>query len=575
VLESYYSQGPPAIEGMNKGSQAGTLVLFALLLITLGAVATPRLAVTAGFSGRFVPEHLAPLRVEISNIGASFSGTLVISQRVGNPWRGEAESRIEFPLRLSGAEELECVVPIYDFIHPLEVALLSEEEKILAEEVLELRAYRQEEPFPLAVGAFPVGFDEMSVVIDSKALPRQWAAYEATSSLWVGRIAGGISKDQGQAIGQWVLAGGTLVLFTGTDFYLVDSPILRELLPLENPRLVDTNGVTTLHGETREGTRTILTRNETPLLLVRRVGAGTVLLVTASAFALVETEFSAIKAHVPTAKLISFGSDVAGLLEETPLQRPGYLAASLLVLGTLTSFTLVASRTRSAKATLTLLLAASGLFCVLSGFYTNQAKTVTDVYFIKTSLYLQAFFGSNIDYYGLFGSTVDSSPVNVKDPATLIQELPRNLQGHNFDIDVGEGTRLSLARGESRFLHGFSAKILPITVSPLEGKKVRVKNGLDEPLRAALLIKDGTAFPIDEVRVGEESYALRGGVPLEDAALGAEHFTTLFRTLAEDFSLAEGVWLVGAWEEQGVEHCENTRVKVRDLALVVIAGGEA
>ncbi len=575
MLESHHSQGPPAIEGMNKGSQAGTLIVFALLLSTLCTTAAPRLAATAGFAGRFVPERFAPLRVEISNIGASFTGTLVITQRVGNPWRGEAESRTEFPLRLSGAEELEYAVPIYDFIHPLHVALLGEEEKILAEEVLELRAYRQEEPFPLVVGAFPVRLDEMSVVIDSKTLPRQWAAYEATSSLWVGRTTGGISKDQWQAIGQWVLAGGTLVLFSGTDFFLVDSPVLRELLPLEDPRLVDTNGVATLHGEARAGTRTILTRGETSLLLARRVGVGTVLLVTASAFDLVETDFSAIKVHVPTAKLISFRSDVAALLEETTLQRPGYLAASLLVLGTLTSFTLVASRARSAKATLILLLAASGLFCVLSGLYTNRTKTIIDIYSINTNLYLQAYFGSHINYYGLFSTTVGPSLVHVKDPLTLIQELPRNLQGHNFDIDVDEGTRLSLARGESRFLHGLSAKTLPIMVSSLEGKKVRVKNGLDGPLRAALLIKSGTAFPIDEVRVGEEFYALRGGVPLEDAALGVEHLTTLFRTLVEDFSLAEGIWLVGTWEEQRAERCANTRVNVRDLVLVVIAGGEA
>ncbi len=574
MLELYYSQGPPVIEGMNKGSQAGTLIAFALLLSTL-CTAAPRLAATAGFAGRFVPERFAPLRVEISNIGASFTGTLVITQRVGNPWRGEAESRIEFPLRLSGAEELEYVVPIYDFIHPLHVALLSEEEKILAEEVLELRAYRQEGPFSLVVGAFPVRLDEMSVVIDSKTLPRQWAAYEATSSLWVGRTTGGILKDQWQAIGQWVLAGGTLVLFTGTDFFLVDSPVLRELLPLEDPRLVDTNGVATLHGEARAGTRTVLTRGETPLLLARRLGAGRVFLVTASAFDLVEADFSAIKVHVPTAKLVSFGSDVAALLAETPLQRPGYLAVSLLVLGTLASFTLVASRARSAKATLILLLAASGLFCVLSGLYANQAKAMINIYCIKTKLYLQDFFGINIDSYGLFESAVGPSPVHVRDPVTLIQELPRNLQEHNFDIDVKEGTRLSLARGESRFLHGLSAKTLPITVSPAAGKKVRIKNGLDGPLRAALLIKDGTAFPLDEVRVGEESYALRGGVPLEDAALSARHLTTLFRTLTEDFSLAEGIWLVGTWEEQRVEHCENTRVKVRDLALVVIAGGEA
>jgi len=101
---------------------------------------------------------------------------------------------------------------------------------------------------------------------------------------------------------------------------------------------------------------------------------------------------------------------------------------------------------------------------------------------------------------------------------------------------------------------------------------VRIKNGLDGPLEAALVIVNGTAFPIGKITVGERAYELRNGVPFGEAKLGEEYFTRLYRTLTQDFPFEKGIWLVGARERRSVDVDENTRSKVRELSFYVIAG---
>ncbi|MCK4392512.1 hypothetical protein KAX17_06365, partial [Candidatus Bipolaricaulota bacterium] len=435
---------------------------------------------------------------------------------------------MEIPLALAGGEKLERLIPIYDFTHPLAVSLLDQGEKVLAEVKIDLRSRMREEAFPLAVGVLPFPFADELVAIDEEALPRLWPAYEAVSSLWVGHTAKGLPEDSWNAIGRWVSAGGTLVLFTGEDFYLLDSPVLRALLPLANPRLsLGENGVQILRGEERPNVRTLLSREGDPLLLLRRYGAGAVYLVTTSAFNLEETDFKAIAAQITPARLIDLTYASADLLERTPLQRPAYLAAFLLVLACLISYSLVVLRAKGKKRMLVLLLAAGSILCLSSGFYTNRTKVVNSIYELKTSLYAQTSFGYVVDYYGLFATMDGTAKVKVRGQIPIIQELPRSLQQHSFDIDwvEGEGASLVLQRGERRYLRGFGAYQLPLAVVFTGDEEVRIENDLDEPLEEALLIVKGQAFSIGEVRPGEALYYLNNGVPLADAEMRKESFT--------------------------------------------------
>jgi hypothetical protein len=513
--------------------------------------------------------------VDISNIDALYTGTLVITQSVGNPWRGEAESRIEFPVHLSGAEELEYVIPIYDFIHPLQISLLGEKGETLTEATKKLRAYRQEGPFPLAVGEFPQPISAGAVAIDPEDLPYHWPAYETISALWIGRIGEGVSNGQWKAIGQWVLAGGTLILFTGSDFYLLDCPLMRELLPLHNPSVLDTNDAPFLQGQPLPGARTLLTRKETPLVLEQHYGAGKVFLVTISVFDLMDAELSAVNEHIPTPGLFSFGQATKELLEDTSLSQPGHLAAILLVFVSLSCFTLVVTWVRGPRQTLLMILGASIMLCVLSGLYADEAKYVNDVVVLRTGLRAKTSFEIDVACYGLFGITDGPVLADLGASSASIQEIPHSLIKHDYSIDSkwGEGTQLFLGRGESRFISSLGEGDLSITVARSADKEVRIENGFDGALEALVTV-NGTAYPIGKIRAGDHTYELQNGVPLEEAELSTENFMILYRVLTQDFCLGKGTWLVGVQEGQFVNNRENARVKLRELTLLVVAEGD-
>lgn len=549
-------------------------VLIILLLTATSAAAAPQLEVALGLAGRFVPERLTPVRITISGVGSSFSGSLLFTQRVGNPWRGEAESRVEIPLTLAGGTTLEYLLPIYDFAHPLRVFLLNEGGETLAEEELKLRSRHRDEAFPLGVGAFPLRFSEELVTIGPEELSRLWPAYEAVSSLWIGRITSGIPPDRWEGIAQWVLAGGTLVLFTGGDFYLLDTPLLRELLPIQRPHIeVGSGDLFYLQGDARSSTRTLLMHAGAPLLLARDYGAGTIFLVTMSAFDLERADLFAIKELIPPVHLVSFATPLADLLEETTLQRPGCPAATLLVLVSLISLSLIASRARTAKGTFILLLAASSLLSLSSGLYINRTKLVNDLYLLKTSLYVKASFGFHLDSYALFSRRDALAGVKVRGVMPVMEELPRSLQGRCYDIDwqAGEGLSLSLARGERRYLRGFGAEA-PLLAILFDGdEEVTIENDLPGLLKEALLIVDGEAFPIGEVDVGVGRYYLEGGIPIREAGMQEPDLDALYNELSKEFALQEGIWLVAGREVESLERTGGMRLKVRDIGLYVVS----
>ena len=302
---------------MSNYFRAWRLILYILLISTISAAAAPQLEVGLGFNGQFVPGSLIPLQIRVLGVEASFSGSLLITERIGSPWSGEALTQVEFPLTRVEEYTGEYLVPIYGFTHPLQILLRDEAGETLTQEELDLRSCRRDEAFPLAVGAFPSSLDSKAVPIDPDELPCLWPAYESVSSLWLGRILTGISRDRWEAIGQWILAGGVLILFTGSDFYLLDTPILQDLLPLRDPYLeMGANGLQYLRGEERSGTHTVLARGGIPLLVGRDYGAGKVLLVTTSAFDVAEVDFAAIRELVPVADLVSFAGPLTDLLEQ-------------------------------------------------------------------------------------------------------------------------------------------------------------------------------------------------------------------------------------------------------------------
>jgi len=558
--------------------RVGKLVLCLLLLVAVRGIALPQIEVDLGFAGRFVPGRMTPIHLIVSGVERPFSGYFRITEEIGNTWRGEASSLIEIPIPLISNGEYEQLLPLYDFTHPLKVFLCASDGTPVASAEVSLRDRKREGAFPLLVGAFPTPVDTEAVAVASSDLPVHWLAYDGVKSLWVGRIQAGLSHEQWAAIARWTLAGGTLVLFSGADFYPLDSPVLRELIPISNPSLTtEEDGVRILSGEARPGSRYIGERADgSTLLFVRNYGAGTVLLIPVSAFDLTVEESVAIRAGVPPAKVVSLSGLNADLLEEMPVDRPGFSVVFLVVGISLMSLTLIISKVRSPKRIVLSLISVASVLSVLSGLYLNQAKLVNDVCTLKTTLYVEASLGYQIDCYGLFANRTTTVRCGGEEALPVMEVLPRDLRNVDYDVGwvKGEGLSLQLTHGERRALRWGEDCTIPITIRYAGDEEVEIENGLPTSLSEAYLLVDGQAFSLGEIGIGTWSYTLDEGIPFARIQLHDASLAAFYDTIEPWYSVDKGVWLIGGRVSDALVVQDGVRQKVRVVSLYVLAGGE-
>lgn len=558
--------------------RVGKLVLCLLLLVAVRGIALPQIEVDLGFAGRFVPGRMTPIHLIVSGVERPFSGYFRITEEIGNTWRGEASSLIEIPIPLISNGEYEQLLPLYDFTHPLKVFLCASDGTPVASAEVSLRDRKREGAFPLLVGAFPTPVDTEAVAVASSDLPVHWLAYDGVKSLWVGRIQAGLSHEQWAAIARWTLAGGTLVLFSGADFYPLDSPVLRELIPISNPSLtMGEDGVRILSGEARPGSRYIGERADgSTLLFVRNYGAGTVLLIPVSAFDLTVEESVAIRAGVPPAKVVSLSGLNADLLEEMPVDRPGFSVVFLVVGISLMSLTLIVSKVRSPKRIVLSLISVASVLSVLSGLYLNQAKLVNDVCTLKTTLYVEASLGYQIDCYGLFANRTTTVRCGGEEALPVMEVLPRDLRNVDYDVGwvKGEGLSLQLTHGERRALRWGEDCTIPITIRYAGDEEVEIENGLPTSLSEAYLLVDGQAFSLGEIGIGTWSYTLDEGIPFARIQLHDASLAAFYDTIEPWYSVDKGVWLIGGRVSDALVVQDGVRQKVRVVSLYVLAGGE-
>lgn len=558
--------------------RVGKLVLCLLLLVAVRGIALPQIEVDLGFAGRFVPGRMTPIHLIVSGVERPFSGYFRITEEIGNTWRGEASSLIEIPIPLISNGEYEQLLPLYDFTHPLKVFLCASDGTPVASAEASLRDRKREGAFPLLVGAFPTPVDTEAVAVASSDLPVHWLAYDGVKSLWVGRIQAGLSHEQWAAIARWTLAGGTLVLFSGADFYPLDSPVLRELIPISNPSLTtEEDGVRILRGEARPGSRYIGERADgSTLLFVRNYGAGTVLLIPVSAFDLTVEESVAIRAGVPPAKVVSLSGLNADLLEEMPVDRPGFSVVFLVVGISLMSLTLIVSKVRSPKRIVLSLISVASVLSVLSGLYLNQAKLVNDVCTLKTTLYVEASLGYQIDCYGLFANRTTTVRCGGEEALPVMEVLPRDLRNVDYDVGwvKGEGLSLQLTHGERRALRWGEDCTIPITIRYAGDEEVEIENGLPTSLSEAYLLVDGQAFSLGEIGIGTWSYTLDEGIPFARIQLHDASLAAFYDTIEPWYSVDKGVWLIGGRVSDALVVQDGVRQKVRVVSLYVLAGGE-
>lgn len=547
-----------------------------LLLFSSSVSAQVELAVQLGFEGRVTPGHYAPIQIEVCNYHGLGSSRLRIVQLAGNEWRGEATVQQELGYAVQSDGLYEAVIPIYDPVNPIIVELVSSTDAVLASETIDLRRTMRPASYPVLDKQIP-RFDDRAAVIDMTSLPTQWWAFDSAESLWV---ASPLPSKTWSAISQWVLAGGSLVLLTGTDFYRMDSPILRNLLPLANPMLaVSDLGTSYLTGSHAEATIDMLSEEGFPLLIRSPYGAGHVALVTVHAQSLSGENLESIAKKVSSSELIALRDFTEHILGAETVVTLDWLF--VLGMGALLGVVVCASALvgrRSPRTGWALLFVCAIALSVLSGLTSNPTTHDVDLYTINTHFSLEMGFGIYAVFSSIYSQTDNPFIQLHKEEVIPVQFLPRTLKGmDSYDFSsFSTHTSMRILPGGMRHWHGYGTAASLIDIGYGADSSVRISNYSPLDFTTVWIVIDGMVHSIGGVQRGVYDHFLVPESAVRLATFVGSAYTRevttailLIRELQAAFSLTKGIWLIAVADNEQITCGDITR-KVRDITLVVV-----
>jgi len=525
------------------------------------------------------PGRYAPIQIEVLNYRALGSARLRIIQPVGNEWRGEATIQQELGYAIQSDGLYEAVIPTYDPVNPIVVELVSSTDTVLASVETDLRGTMRPAPYPVLDKTIP-RFDDRAAVIDTASLPTQWWAFDSVESLWV---ASPLPSETWTGISQWVLAGGSLVLLTGTDFYRMDSPILRELLPLLNPVLVESDlGTTYLSGTLRDATIGMLSDEEFPLLIQAPYGAGHVSLITVQAQSLTVETLEDIGRQVASSRLISLRDSTEYILGDQKIVTLNslFVLAMIGILAVGVCTCAVIGR-RNARLGWILLFVGIVVVAVSSGFLSNPVNVVIDAYTVTTHFYVDTDFGLYTVFSSVYSRTNDPFIQLHREGIIPVQFLPRTLKGNDsFDSSTfPERTGMRILSGEMQHWHAYGASSSMFDVKLLSDSLIRISNQFVLDFAAGWVLIDGIVHSIAEIRRGIHEYTFELEPVVRLAAFVGSAYADeipmpalmLIRELRQSFPLEKGIWLIAFADDEQISSEEITQ-KVRDITLIAVQG---
>jgi len=561
---------------------AQLLSLFvALFLFSAYGVAQTYLTVELGFEGKLMPDRYAPILIDVHDYQAAEPGRLRITQIAGNEWRGEATLQQELGYAIQSSGRYETVIPVYDPVNPITVELLSPTDTVLASTILNQKSTMRPAPYPVLDKQLP-RFDPRAAIIDPTSLPNQWWALDGVENLW---IASPLSIETWTAISQWVLAGGSLVLLTGTDFYRMDSPQLRELLPVFNPEIRTTPiGTTYLSGSHPGAVIDLLAEEGFPLLLHSKYGAGNVSLVTREASALSVEDLQEISISIAPAALLSLTNTTDLILRAQPAVTLNSLLVLVMIalLGTLVCVCALIGR-RNPKLGWAFLLICALSIAVSSGLASNPTAHSVDIYTTNSHFYLQASVSLLSVSSSSYASVVTSFNQAHKEGLLPLESLPRSLQlATSFDsLTLPGKTQRSLSAGDMRSWHAYGTAASVFDLQMLSESTVRISNSYPTSFDAAWILIEGLVYPMTDIQRGSHDYDLDAEASVRLTSFLAETYSQrapatlqLIREIHNAFTLSQGVWLIATAEDAQLITGDNTQ-KVRDITLVVVRAEEA
>lgn len=546
------------------------------LLLSANAVAQTYLTIELGFEGRLTSNRYAPIRIEVHDYQSVGASRLRITQLAGNAWRGEATLQQELDYAIQSSGRYEAVIPIYDPVNPIIVELLSATDAIVATETVDLRETMRPTPYPVLDKQLP-RFDPRAAVIDASSLPTEWWGLDSAESLW---IASPLPSETWMAISQWVLAGGSVVLVTGNNFYRMDSPILRKLLPIYNPEIVKTDlGTSYLAGSYEDTTIDMLSDESFPLLLHSRYGAGNVSLVTVQPQSLPVEDLQLIGDAVPVSQPIMLRETTElSLGDQTVVTLSSLRALGMIALLSIIAFVCSIIGRRRARMAWGLLLATVIPITVLSGLASNPTTPDIDSYALTCTLYVQT-----IDSFITVSSSVYSA---TSDPLVQVHKggilplhfLPRSLAptGSFDSLDVSGETSQTVPTGTMRSWHAYETATSAFDILMMSDSVVRIINSHPSDFDTGWMIIDGIVYPLADVARGTAEYKLDSASSVPFTAFVADAYSPhaspvlrYMRDIRSVLPLSKGVWFIAVADTDRLER-GDTAQKVRDITLAIV-----
>jgi hypothetical protein len=287
----------------------GLLLVAAIFLTAFAPLAqqdsTPliNLSVSAGYDGLFRESQWFPILVRISNDGDDVTGRLVVRpDRSGSAFTNTFSAPVDMPA--GSRKSVFLYVTARSFANEVRVEFIDTDGIPLAEQSALLRHVLLQDQLHVVLTQATVGSVDVSSIHSGgfsaaqanwlvENIPDQSAALEAVDTILFSDIdTGTLSSTQRQVLGNWVAAGGHLIVTGGANWQATAAGVV-DLLPL-TPDGSDTvanldalaalAGTNTLRGETivatgalREDAR-ILAETEDGFALVarREWGLGTI-----------------------------------------------------------------------------------------------------------------------------------------------------------------------------------------------------------------------------------------------------------------------------------------------------------
>lgn len=540
---------------------AAVCVLVARAITICGA---PALDVSVGLGGRVVPGRPTLVRLTVTDpLGEA--ARLQIVESVGEAGEKRAVLSIEAPADLP-----EIAVPIVVGKSALRVELLSADGRVLATSETDLAAAGDQTPFPVWVGTFSAPRVDRAVAVLAGDLPRDASSYAAAHSVWIGRPRDRIDAVRWDALARWTLSGGSLVLFTGSDAFLLDAPRWRDLLPMANVELRDlADGTRALTGTLRRDAEVLRWKDGVPWIVAGRYGMGNVLLVSTDAHSLDREAVAEIAGLVTPARAVSLEQASADLLDRQPIDHPEPLVALLLAFLGAAAIAAIAARRQDRPAATLVAVGAFVILAVGSALYTRPPRAGCDLYQTDAELSVFGSLGVSTTWSAVFSASPEPEVATLQMGQVPSELAPRGYGSASpVAYSLAGVASAGLVHGERRLFVASAAAPIGLRAAMDGDEIIHLTNRLGRRIVDAFVLIDGRAFSIPAIEPGETSILLasdvagarRLGGPLED----------WLAAVARDGALDRGSWLIAGEVVDERRESEDGRTRVRSVRLYVV-----